>query len=219
MKLVTQTSCTGQTSTFILVFGVVGGTGLPTQNVNSEPFFRSTYTSGGFSGYDMFFAGFSDDLTSLIYGTYIGGNQDDYLGETGDPRGANHLWVNGANIYCGTTTHSASHNPTIVSGGFDTSKSNSAGNDDSHVIFSIVASSLTVKDFSDAPASYGAPAHALNCTQLRIGALLDDETAALPTAAANGDDNDNLMTKTASSRCHPFQRAARKTSALPSATF
>ncbi|MBK7233724.1 MAG: hypothetical protein IPH93_16060 [Saprospiraceae bacterium] len=34
---------------------------------------------------DMFFAGFTQNLDTFIYGTYIGGNQNDYLGDIGDP--------------------------------------------------------------------------------------------------------------------------------------
>ncbi|MCX6187917.1 MAG: hypothetical protein NTU43_13170, partial [Bacteroidetes bacterium] len=184
IKLVTQTSCGGGTSqTFLFVFGTVGASGLPTLNVNGEAFYNASY--GG--GTDIFFAGFKNNLDSLIYGTYIGGSSDDYLGATGDPRGSNHLWVNGANVYCGTTTHSSVITPSILSGGFDLDKDNS--NNDAHVIIGIQFASLLVSDYSDAPVSYGSPAHVLDCSNLRMGTLIDEESTPLPTTLANGDDN------------------------------
>lgn len=134
IRLVTKTGCP-TSETLILAFGTVGASGMPTMNVKDESFFNSDFTPGGNSGLDMFFSGFTEDLSTLKYGTYMGGSQDDYLGATGDPRGANQLWVNGTNAYVGTTTHSSSHTPTILSGGFDVSKSN--GNNDAQIIFSI----------------------------------------------------------------------------------
>ncbi len=186
IRLVSQTDCDGNQSVFLLVFGTVSGSGLPVLNINGEPFYRATYTSGGNSGTDMFFAAFNSSLSTLKFGTYMGGNQDDYLGATGVPRGANHLWVNNADVFLGTTTHSATHNPTLVSGGFDTSKSNS-GND-SHIVLAISFNTLFASDFSDAPATYGAPAHILDCQDLHIGPLLDLESGPFPGPAANGDD-------------------------------
>jgi hypothetical protein len=186
IRLVSQTDCNGNQSVFLLVFGTVSGSGLPTLNINGEPFYKATYTSGGNSGTDMFFAAFNSSLSTLKFATYMGGNQDDYLGATGDPRGANHLWVNNADVFLGTTTHSATHLPTLVSSGFDTSKSNSTN--DSHIVLSISFQTLFESDFSDAPATYGAPAHILDCQALRIGPLLDLETGPFPGPAANGDD-------------------------------
>ena len=141
----------------------------------------------------MFFGGFSSSLSSLTYGTYMGGSENDYLGDTGAPRGANHLWVNGANVYVGTTTHSATHSPTLVGGGgFDPTKDNPGSNDDAHIIFSIEFSSLIESDYSDAPSSYGTPFHNVDCSNIRIGTNLDTETGAFPATAGNdavGDDN------------------------------
>ena len=115
-------------------------------NINGEAFYRST-TNGGI---DMFFAGFTNALDALLYGTYMGGSQNDYLGETGAPRGSNHLWVNNANVYLGTTTHSATHLPVLVNGGFDLSKTN--GTNDSHIILTIAFNSIIAEsDYSDAP--------------------------------------------------------------------
>ncbi|OYU96499.1 MAG: hypothetical protein CFE21_08925 [Bacteroidetes bacterium B1(2017)] len=183
IKLVTQSSCAGGSSqTFLFVFGTVSGSGLPTVNVNSESFYNASHQGGR----DIFFAGFTSDLNTLNYGTYIGGSSDDYLGATGDPRGSNHLWVNGASVYCGTTTHSSSFTPTTLSGGFDLTKDNS-GND-SHIILGIQFASLLVSDYSDAPSSYGAPAHVLDCSNLKINSLIDEETSQMPSTLANGDD-------------------------------
>ncbi|MFZ1424963.1 MAG: SdrD B-like domain-containing protein [Saprospiraceae bacterium] len=184
VQKVFQVQCDGTEEAFLLVFGTCES-GIPTKNINGDPFFDSSNNGG----LDMFFAGFNDNLTTLNYATNIGGQYNDYLGDTGDPRGANHLWVKGANIYVGTTTHSASHSPTIVSGGFDTGKSNTANptSDDTHVLFSILFSSLLESDYSDAPASYGAPSHTLDCAHIRINTL-DSEAGATPGVNANGDD-------------------------------
>ena len=43
-------------------------------------------------------------LELLLFGTYIGGAHNDYLGDTGDPRGSNHLFSNSSNLWLGTTT-------------------------------------------------------------------------------------------------------------------
>ena len=76
IRLVTQTDCEGNETVFLLVFGTVSGSGLPVLNINNEAFYRST--SNG--GIDMFFAGFTNALDALLYGTYMGGSQNDYLG-------------------------------------------------------------------------------------------------------------------------------------------
>ncbi len=186
IRLVNVTACNGTTTTFLLVFGTVGGTGLPTVNINGETFYNPNYTAGGNSGLDMYFAGFTSNLQTLIYATYMGGNQDDYLGATGVPRGANHLWVNGADCFLGTTTHSASLTPTLLSGGFDLSKTN--GTNDSHLVLGITFPALVQTDYGDAPATYGAPSHTINCTTLKMGPNLDAELASAPTTLANGDD-------------------------------
>lgn len=186
IRLVTETDCEGNQTVFLLVFGTVGGAGLPTVNINGETFYNQNFTAGGTSNVDMFFAGFTNTLLNLLYGTYMGGNQDDYLGATGSPRGSNHLWVNNANVYLGTTTHSATHTPTLILNGFDQSKSN--GTNDSHIILTINFNTITESDFGDAPVSYGSPSHILDCQDLRIGNLLDPEAAAQPTTQANGDD-------------------------------
>lgn len=185
IKLVSQTDCQGNTSGFILIFGSVAGSGLPTVNINGDPFYDASHNGGK----DIFFAGFNDNLTSLTFGTYMGGSSNDYLGDTGAPRGGNHLNVKGANIYCGTTTHSATHTPTLASGGFDTNKSN--GSDDTHILFSIQFTSLLLNDYADAPSSYGVPSHILDCTHIRMGSL-DDETGPNHGTNANGDDNTGI---------------------------
>ncbi|MFZ1678532.1 MAG: GEVED domain-containing protein, partial [Saprospiraceae bacterium] len=186
IRLVTETDCEGVQTVFLLVFGTVGGAGLPVLNINGESFYQGT-TQGGI---DMFFAGFTNSLSTLLYGTYMGGNQNDYLGETGVPKGSNHLWVNNADVYLGTTTHSAAHLPVLVAGGFDLTKTN--GTNDSHIILSIEFNTIIERDYSDAPASYGAPSHILDCQDLRIGPLLDPEGGPIPTVQANGDDATGL---------------------------
>lgn len=120
LKLVTQTKCDGTVSSFLLVFGSTSGS-VPAQNIGTDPFFDNSNNGG----LDIFFAGFKSDLTApLQFGTNMGGAFNDYLGDTGTPRGANHLWVKDANIYVGTTIHSdqTSLSPQFVANGFDTSK-------------------------------------------------------------------------------------------------
>jgi len=190
IRLVEETDCEGTQTVFLLVFGTVGGAGLPTQNIGTDPFYNSSFTSGGTSNVDMFFAGFNNTLGTLLYGTYMGGNQDDYLGATGVPRGSNHLWVNNANVYLGTTTHSGTHSPTLIANGFDSTKDN--GTNDSHIILTINFNTIIESDYSDAPVSYGTPSHILDCQDLHIGPLLDPEAAAFPSVQADGDDNNGL---------------------------
>ncbi len=189
IRIVSTTNCAGVTTDFLLVFGTVEGSGLPTLDNSGGTFYQASRPGG----LDMFFGGFNSSLTSLTYGTYMGGSQNDYLGDTGSPRGANHLWVDGANVYLGTTTHSASHSPTLVGGGgFDPTKDNPGSNDDAHIIFSIEFGALIESDYSDAPSSYGTPFHNLDCSNLRIGTNLDSETGPFHATAGNdaiGDDN------------------------------
>ena len=190
VKLLTKSPCIAGSLTepVVLLFGTSSSSALPLKNVNGELFYSSTQAGS----LDMFFAGFSSDMTQVKYATYMGGTQSDYLGDTGSPRGANHLWFNDVDsIFLGTTTHSATHTPTLVLNGFDTSKNNSTN--DSHILFRLDVSSLAVVDYSDAPASYGGPLHATLCSSppLRIGATIDPEPGPFPTAGANGDDLNN----------------------------
>ncbi len=188
IQKVSQTKCDGTEVTFLLIFGTTAqnAVGIPTVNINGDPFYDATNNGG----LDMFFASFPSNFSSLLFSTNIGGPYNDYLGDTGEPRGANHLWVKGANIYCGTTTHSATHSPVIVGNtGFDQTKTNNANptTDDTHVLFSIQFTSLFETDYSDAPASYGTPSHILDCAHIGID-MLDPETAPVPGVNANGDD-------------------------------
>ncbi|MBK9107817.1 MAG: hypothetical protein IPM92_05395 [Saprospiraceae bacterium] len=191
IKQVSSTGCGGTTNTFILVWGTISGNGTPTLNINNEAFYDASIMVAKI----CFLQDFKNSLDSLKFGTYVGGTNNDYLGNIGDPRGANHLWVSGSNIYVGTTTHSNSgHTPTIVGGGppggFDVTKSN--GTNDSHVIFEIELASVVVSDFGDAPISLGRPLHTLDCENLYIGELLDDESGPQNTNDARGDNDLNL---------------------------
>ena len=186
IRLVSSIGCNTDPITYIMVFGTVNGSGLPTVNINSESFYNSSRPGG----IDIFYSGFNSQLNTLAYGTYIGGSGNDYLGATGDPRGANHLWVNGVNVYVGTTIHSNSFTPNLLVNGFDLTRS--AGSNDAHIIFSIQFASLLQSDYGDAPASYGTPSHIISCNNLKIGNLDDNEAASIPTTYANGDDNSNL---------------------------
>ncbi|MBK9107113.1 MAG: DUF11 domain-containing protein [Saprospiraceae bacterium] len=185
IQKVSQTQCDGTVEAFLLVFGTCES-GIPTVNINGDPFYDATNNGG----LDMYFAGFNENVTALQYATNIGGNQNDYLGDTGAPRGGNHLWVKGANIYVGTTTHSATHSPAVIGNtGFDQTKTNNANpsSDDTHLLFSIQFTSLFETDYSDAPATYGTPSHILDCAHISIGTL-DADAAPTPGVNANGDD-------------------------------
>jgi len=190
VKLVYSVDCQNVISSFFLVFGTTGGDGLPVSNIPSNESFFDPTRNGGL---DMFFACFTGNLSTLAYGTYIGGDKNDYLGDTGDPRGANHLWVEGGNLTLGTSTHSLNHTPiNITASSFDPVKETNTASADTHILFNIDYTSLLDVDFSDAPATYGAPAHVQDCPFLKIGVLLDTEITASPNALANGDDNNNL---------------------------
>ena len=69
IKAVSTTNCAGQVSTFLLAWGTVAASGMPVVNIGG-PFYQAGYQGGQ----DMFFGGFNSGLTSLLYGTYIGGS-------------------------------------------------------------------------------------------------------------------------------------------------
>lgn len=55
IKQVTQSDCGGDsTTTFLLIWGTVGGTGLPTINPSGEPFYDASHNGGT----DMFLQAF-----------------------------------------------------------------------------------------------------------------------------------------------------------------
>ncbi|MEP7273410.1 MAG: hypothetical protein ABI882_18060, partial [Acidobacteriota bacterium] len=117
LKLLTSSPCfTGSfANPIVMVFGSSSSTDLITRNVNLEAF----YDGSNNGGLDVIFGGFTSDMRQLIYATYMGGTDNDYLGDTGVPRGANNLWYDGvSNLFVGTTTHSLTHSPTLASGGF-----------------------------------------------------------------------------------------------------
>ncbi len=181
IKLVAESDCVGEGNRFILIWGTVNGTGLPVRNIGSDPFYDATHNGG----VDMMFAGFTEGLDSLVYGTYVGGSANDYLGNIGDPRGSNHLWVNGSSIFVGTTTHSTTHTPNLYRNGFDQNKSN--GTNDAHIIFLIEVTSIVEVDFGDCPLSFGTPSHGINCNLLGMRRI-DSEPAHQPHNRARGDD-------------------------------
>ena len=123
---------------------------LPTSNVGIGTFFDATHNGGGTPlPLDMFFATFSNQLDDFLFGTYIGGAENDYLGDTGDPRGANHLFANSGNLWLGTTTHSGNGSaisPTSVGlTGFDPDKTPPDSNtSDVHLIFRLGGVGTTV---------------------------------------------------------------------------
>jgi len=130
----------------LLAFGTTKSTNLATINTAGGSFY-SNVNSGG---YDMMWLICNLNVTYKFYLSYIGGSNNDYLGQTGAPIGSNHLFYNAGDsvIYLGTTTHSdqTTHAPLFVGRGpgdllnagvpvFDSTKNNS--NNDTHTIIAI----------------------------------------------------------------------------------
>lgn len=191
-------------ATYLMVFGSRMGANIPVKNINDEPFYEASWQGGGSNIPDMLIAVFSTDLTSLYFSTLAGGNQSDYFGQTGDPRGSGNLTVSGDKFILGTTSHSpgttgltGTFKPRLIgdSAGsqaagsvFDPVRSNPPGGSttiDAHLIFTV---SFESDDYGDAPSSYGTgtAAHRLSCietetaTTLHLGSLLDAEGAGNP---------------------------------------
>ncbi|MGB8168786.1 MAG: Calx-beta domain-containing protein, partial [Chthoniobacteraceae bacterium] len=173
----------------LLVFGTTAGGTFPV--LNTTP--ASNYYDGTFGGgtWDIFVATFTGNLATKDYATFIGGSQNDYLGQTGDLVGQGHVLYSSATglTYLATTVHS-SDIPTSVIGtppGKDTSKSN--GTNDSHII---IAFNINIFDYGDAPLTYdvsvGNAAREATTSTLRLGALTDAEATPNSGAAATGDD-------------------------------
>ena len=137
----------------LLCFGTTQSNDLVVRNYNAGSFY-SGFNSGGL---DMMFLICDQDLSFKYYLSYIGGDQNDYLGQTGAPIGSNHVFFNEGDsvIYVGTTTHSnqTTHSPLFVGRGpadvdnigvpvFDKTKGNS--NNDTHVIIAISTKALQI---------------------------------------------------------------------------
>lgn len=190
-------------ATYLIIFGArIGDIGASrVKNINNEPFYNPTWQGpAGTDRPDMLIVIFRTDLTDFYYSTLLGGQYQDYFGDTGAARGSNHLTVHGDKFTLGTTSHSAStgtgaHVPQLVgdstgsqaSGSvFDPTRNPSAStNNDVHIIFRV---SFVSDDYGDAPTSYGTgtAAHRISCvettsaTSLRLGALIDAEGAGNP---------------------------------------
>ena len=174
----------------LLVFGTTTGN-FPV--LNSTP--ASDYydgTAGG--GLDIFVAIFSDALTSKVYATYIGGGQNDYLGQTGDLIGQGHVIYSADTglTYLATTVHS--NLPAAAIGnppGKDRTKSNSeTAVNDAHTVFAFNVNSF---DYGDAPLSYDGgsvttAANSAKSSTIRIGATVDAEGLPENGSTALGDD-------------------------------
>lgn len=137
----------------LLCFGTTQSNDLPVRNYNAGSFY-SSFNSGGL---DMMFLICDQDLSFKYYLSYIGGSENDYLGQTGAPIGSNHVFFNEGDsvVYVGTTTHSnqTTHAPLFVGRGpadvdnigvpvFDKAKNNS--NNDTHVIIAISTKTLQI---------------------------------------------------------------------------
>jgi hypothetical protein len=142
----------------VFLFGSTTSTddSLPTSNIGAGTFIDATHNEGDTPPFDIFFATFNGALDNFLFGTYIGGPRNDYLGETGTPRGANHIFSNSSNLWVGTTIHSgnppSSINPDVIGGfeggsPFDATKDNPDDADtDVHLIFRLggVSTQLTL---------------------------------------------------------------------------
>lgn len=130
----------------LLAFGTTKSDNLAAINTIGGSFYSNT-NSGG---YEMMWLICNLNVTYKFYLSYIGGSNNDYLGQTGAPIGSNHLFYNPGDsaIYLGTTTHSdeTTQAPLFVGRGvadtlnagipvFDSTKSNS--NNDTHTIIAI----------------------------------------------------------------------------------
>jgi|GEM_PF-1812157 len=130
----------------LLAFGTTRSNDLSAVNHTGGSF----YSNANSGGYDMMWLICDFNLTFQYYLSYIGGSNNDYLGQTGAPIGSNHLFYNGSDsvVYLGTTTHSfeSTQAPSFVGRGntdtlnagvpvFDDTKNNS--NNDTHVILAI----------------------------------------------------------------------------------
>ena len=120
---------------------------------------------------DFYFAVVDFQLDELVYTTYAGGDRNDYLGQTGVARGANHVYVRSDTkaLWVATTGHSQQDTitpdfigkpnavPAIsdILAVFDGEKTATPtqGND-YHVILKMGPLDLESKDFGDAPDSY-----------------------------------------------------------------
>ena len=130
----------------LLSWGTTASTDLAVRNLGAGTFYSPNNTGG----LDMVFAITDLDFVTKYYLSYIGGSANDYLGATGAPIGANHVFYNpgDSTLYVGTTTHSnqTTHVPLFVGRGpadfanygvpvFDNTKNNS--NNDTHVIIAL----------------------------------------------------------------------------------
>ncbi len=173
----------------LLFFGTTASTDFPTLDTTPTSIYYDNAQGGGL---DIFIATYTGDLLTKDYATYIGGTDNDYLGDTGALRGTGHVTYSSATdqVYLATTVHSTL--PTNVLGGtipgYDKTKSNTTN--DVHTIF---AFNISIFDHGDVPLSYEngslttAAADALSLT-IRIGATVDAEVSAQPGATATGDD-------------------------------
>ena len=187
----------GFQGTSVMIYGsTTSATGsFPVKNLAGGGSFYDSTQNGNI---DIFFTSLLNDLTTLNFSTYAGGSANDYLGATGNPRGSNHMFVEGDSlIVLATTTHSVYTQPRLIGPyagpiiAFDTTKSN--GTNDTHIIFKWRIGNLLNYDHGDAPLSYAQPHHIID-TRVKIGSLLDNENLppASPGIYARADDTSEI---------------------------
>lgn len=189
--------------TGLMIFGETGssvttGTNrFPVQNLDDGgTFYDSTFNGGT---WDIFWLATGTNLQQEFFCTYVGGSQNDYLGETGTPAGSNHFIVEGDSLLVlGTTVHSTTLEPAVIG---PTTGSNAVydisrtGTNDDHLIFKWRIGSLFNFDFGDAPVSYGRARHTIFNT-IRLGSIIDKEDfyPVTPGTRANFDDLNSVLT-------------------------
>ena len=101
----------------VFCFGTTQSTDLSVQNFNGESF----YSGVKGTGYDMMFLICNVNLSSKYFLSYTGGDNDDYLGDSGTPFGSNQVYflTSDSTLFVGTTHHSskASLQPVLIGRG------------------------------------------------------------------------------------------------------
>ncbi|MEQ1860175.1 MAG: isopeptide-forming domain-containing fimbrial protein, partial [Chthoniobacteraceae bacterium] len=173
----------------LFLFGTTTGSFPTVDTVPTSIYYDSTFGGGTL---DIFIATFDGALLTKPYATYIGGAQNDYLGDTGRLLGQGHVTYSPVTdqVYLATTVHSILPanviGPTIP--GKDTTRTNpETAGADAHVVF---AFNISIYDYGDAPATYeaGNPGGEAISLFIRLGATVDAEATAQSGVLATGDD-------------------------------
>ncbi|MCC6584308.1 MAG: gliding motility-associated C-terminal domain-containing protein [Chitinophagales bacterium] len=193
----------------LFIFGTTASSNISVVNTIPEnTFYKSFLTPPASEGstIDMLFIECSSDLKEKYLATYLGGFNNDYLGNTGETvTGKQMLLFDDLKLFVFTTTHSPEILPGIISGGFDLHKSNDqfdlAANyyNDSWVMFKLDFKEdiIPYTDAGDAPLIYGRVTASIkkdtsDNALLTLGNRIDDDQLypSIPGVIANFDDNE-----------------------------